>query len=35
MNWGQTMSSKHYFICNNCIEEYPCPTIQTIEKELQ
>ena len=21
-------------ICNNCIEEYPCPTIQAIEKEL-
>ena len=22
-------------ICNNCIEEYPCPTIQAIEKELK
>ena len=21
-------------ICNNCIEEYPCPTIQAIEKEI-
>ena len=21
-------------ICNNCIEEYPCTTIQAIEKEL-
>lgn len=21
--------------CNNCLEKYPCPTIQAIEKELQ
>ena len=21
-------------ICNNCIEEYPCQTIQAIEKEI-
>ena len=25
----------HEPICNECIEDYPCPTIQAIEKELK
>lgn len=26
---------EHIPICNECIEDYRCPTIQAIEKELQ
>lgn len=27
-------SRTHEPICDECIEDYPCPTIQAIEKEL-
>ena len=28
-------SSGPDYLCNECQEDYPCPTIQAIEKELQ